>query len=396
MKYGPNTSNPTKMMDDSCLTERVLLFSRFLKNRGFRIFSSNIMDSLQSLGEIQISRKEDFFSALRSNLVTSDKEWELFEELFEAFWQDIDASEEEEECEAVRDQLECEGDSVVELFQEVADDHEKGGEDTYESGDIEAATYSPLSRLERKNIAKFDKGDIQIAQLILKNLISPFKLAVTRRFKKSKKPGDMDFRRVIRKSLKTGGMPLELFYKKRKKRLKRLVILADVSGSMDRYARFVMPFILGLKGIGSRAQVFVFSTSLTPITSVVRRLSIEKALEYISQLVPDWSGGTRIGYSLHQFNEGHGESLLNKRTVVVVMSDGWDLGGRELLKREMKTLRQKAHCVIWLNPLAGDTEYRPVCRGMQTALPYVDYFLAADSLQSLKKVGRTLSRVMAH
>ncbi len=206
----------------------------------------------------------------------------------------------------------------------------------------------------------------------------------------------MDFRRIIRKSLKTGGMPLELFYKKRKKRLKRLVILADVSGSMDRYARFVMPFILGLKGIGSRAQVFVFSTSLTPITSVVRRLSIEKALEYISQLVPDWSGGTRIGYSLHQFNEGHGESLLNKRTVVVVMSDGWDLGGRELLKREMKTLSRKAHSVIWLNPLAGDTEYRPVCRGMQTALPYVDYFLAADSLQNLKKVGRTLSRVMAH
>lgn len=396
MKYEPNTSSPSNTMDDSCLAERVLLFSRFLKNRGFRIFSSNIMDSLQSLEEIHISRKEDFFSALRSNLVTSDKEWELFDELFQEFWQDMDNSGEEEECEAVRDQLECEGDSVVELFQEVTDDHEKGGEDTYESGDKEAATYSPLTRLERKNIAKFDKGDIQIAQLILKNMIAPFKLSVTRRFKKSKKPGDMDFRRIMRESLKTGGMPLELFYKKKKKRLKRLVILADVSGSMDRYARFVMPFILGLKGIGSRAQVFVFSTSLTPITSIVRRLSIEKALEHISQLVPDWSGGTRIGYSLHQFNEGHGESLLNKRTVVVVMSDGWDLGGRELLKREMKTLSRKAHSVIWLNPLAGDTEYRPVCRGMQTALPYVDYFLAADSLQNLKKVGRTLSRVMAH
>ena len=378
------------------MAERVILFSRFLKNRGFKIFSTNIIDSLQSLEEIHIARREDFFSALRTNLVTTDKEWELFEGLFEEFWQGIDNPEEEEESEGAKPQLECDGDSVVELFQEVTQDHEKGGEDTFESGDKEVATYSPLARLERKNIAQFEKGDIQIAQLILKNMISPFRLTKTRRFKKSKKQGDMDFRRVIRKSLKTGGIPLELFYKKKKKRLKRLVILSDVSGSMDRYARFVMPFILGLKGIGSRAQVFVFSTSLTSITSIVRRLSIEKALERISQLAPDWSGGTRIGYSLHQFNEAYGESLLNKRTVVVIMSDGWDLGGRELLKREMKTLSQKAHCVIWVNPLAGDTEYKPVCRGMQTALPYVDYFLAADSLQNLKKVGRTLSRVMAH
>jgi len=383
-------------MKDPCLAERVILFSRFLKNRGFKIFSTNIIDSLQSLEEIHIARRVDFFSALRTNLVTTDKEWELFEDLFEEFWQEIDSPEEEEESEGAKPQLECDGDSVVELFQEVTQDHEKGGEDTFESGDKEVATYSPLARLERKNIAQFEKGDIQIAQLILKNMISPFRLTKTRRFKKSKKQGDMDFRRIIRKSLKTGGIPVELFYKKKKKRLKRLVILSDVSGSMDRYARFVMPFILGLKGIGSRAQVFVFSTSLTSITSIVRRLSIEKALEQISQLAPDWSGGTRIGYSLHQFNEAHGESLLNKRTVVVIMSDGWDLGGRELLKREMKTLSQKAHCVIWVNPLAGDTEYKPVCRGMQTALPYVDYFLAADSLQNLKKVGRTLSRVMAH
>ncbi len=189
---------------------------------------------------------------------------------------------------------------------------------------------------------------------------------------------------------------MELFYRAKKRRLKRLVILADVSGSMDRYARFVMPFLLGLRGAGSRAEVFVFSTSLTCITSLIKHLDIDKALLRISEEVPNWSGGTRIGFSLHQFNQGRGAQLINSRTVVVIMSDGWDLGGKELLKREMAAISRKAHCVIWLNPLAGDPDYRPVCQGMRIALPYVDHFLPADSLESLKRVGRVLSNVMVH
>jgi hypothetical protein len=355
------------------------------------------MDSLNSIEEIDISKREDFFHVLRTNLVTSDVEWELFEGLFEEYWQGIESEEEEEESEIPQAQLECGEDADTELLQEVRREQDEGGEeDACRDEPTEHATYSPVARLERKNLAHFQKADVQIAQLILKNMLSPFRLAVTRRFKGSKKPGDMDFRRIMKKSLKLGGIPLELFYKKKKKRLKRLVILVDVSGSMDRYARFVTPFIMGLKGVGSKAEVFVFSTSLTPITPFVRRFDLDKALERISQEVPDWSGGTRIGYSLHQFNQDYALRLLNKRTVVVILSDGWDLGGKEPLRREMEILSQKAYCIIWLNPVAGDMEYKPICQGMQTALPYVDYFLPADSLESLKKVGRTLSRVMAH
>jgi uncharacterized protein with von Willebrand factor type A (vWA) domain len=153
---------------------------------------------------------------------------------------------------------------------------------------------------------------------------------------------------------------------------------------------------MGLKGVGPKAEVFVFSTSLTQITTTLRRFTVDEALEKISREVPDWSGGTRIGYSLHQFNEHYGERLLSRRTVVVIMSDGWDLGGKDLLKREMEILNRRAHCVIWLNPLAGDSDYEPVCQGMQAALPFVDYFMAADSLEGLKKVGRLLSKVTRH
>jgi uncharacterized protein with von Willebrand factor type A (vWA) domain len=323
-------------------------------------------------------------------------EWTYFEELLERFWRGLDERGPDEKREGPKGQSVCEGESVAELLRGVVQDREAGKEELCGRESAEKATYSPVAILERKDLAQFERADIQAAQLILKNMISPFKIGVRRRFRRSKKPGDIDFGRIIKRSLKTDGIPLGLSYKRRKRRPKRLVVLADVSGSMDRYARFVMPFIFGLKGIGARAQVFVFSTSLTPITSILRRFSIDKALEQISQEVPDWSGGTRIGYSLHQFNQGYGEVLLNKRTVVVIMSDGWDLGGRELLKREMEAINQKAYCVIWLNPLAGDAEYEPVCRGMQAALPYVDFFLPAHSLESLKRVGRTLSRVMAH
>jgi uncharacterized protein with von Willebrand factor type A (vWA) domain len=356
------------------------------------------MDSLKSMEEIDISQREDFFHVLRTNLVTSDVEWELFQGLFEEYWQGIVNEEEEEESEIPQEQPECAEDPAAELLQEIQREQEEGGEEDAcrEEEPAEQPTYSPVARLERKNLAHFQKADVQIAQLILKNMLSPFRLSVTRRFKGSKNPGDMDFRRIMKKSLKLGGIPLELFFKRKKKRLKRMVILVDVSGSMDRYARFVTPFIMGLKGVGSKAEVFVFSTSLTPITPFVRRFDLDKALERISQEVPDWSGGTRIGYSLHQFNQGYAQRLLNKRTVVVILSDGWDLGGKEPLRREMEVLSKKAHCVIWLNPVAGDMEYKPICQGMQTALPYVDYFLPADSLESLKKVGRTISRVMAH
>jgi uncharacterized protein with von Willebrand factor type A (vWA) domain len=259
---------------------------------------------------------------------------------------------------------------------------------------LEGTLYSPVALFEKRDLSQFERGDIQVAHLILKNMMACFRVAESRRFRRSKRTGDMDFRLILKRSLKVEGLPLNLYYRRRKKRLKKLVILADVSGSMDRYVRFLMPFLLGLRGIGSQPEVFVFSTSLSRITFFVRKLPVEKALSRISCEVPDWSGGTRIGESLQQFHVRYGQRHLNKRTVVVIMSDGWDLGARSLLQKEMQTLSGKVHSVIWLNPLAGDPEYRPLCRGMQAVLPYVDHLLAADSLQSLRKVGRVLSKVM--
>ncbi|NTV32428.1 MAG: VWA domain-containing protein [Deltaproteobacteria bacterium] len=381
-------------MLDQSIAQRVILFARFLRSHGFKVFSTGTVDALRGLEETGLQDREDFFNILRANLVAGDMEWKLFKDLFEEFWRA-----EEDPQEKGREDQEEESVPNPEDLVMVAPP-QRSTEDRVDQlapgkkESLEGTLYSPVALFERKDLSQFERGDIAVAHLILKNMMASFRVAESRRFKRSKKDRDMDFRLILKRSLKVEGLPVQLFYRRRKKRLKKLVILADVSGSMDRYVRFLMPFLLGLRGIGSQSEVYVFSTSLSRITFFVRKLPVEKALSRIAGVVPDWSGGTRIGESLQQFHERYGQRHLNKRTVVVIMSDGWDLGARSLLQKEMQTLSGKVHSVIWLNPLAGDPEYRPLCKGMQAVLPYVDHLLAADSLQSLRRVGRVLSKVM--
>ena len=383
--------------ETSGLSGEIIRFAGFLKSRGFKVFQTGIQDAVRSLQAVSIENRDDFFFSLRATLSSSDLEWGQFRSLFDEFWQRKAGEDVEADFpEPATGELEGEDAQNQNISHGVKGEkaESKSHEDPKEW--LEGVAYSALCRVEKSDLGKFEKADIQVAQLLLKNMMEPFRLNLVRRSRRSHKKGNLDFPRTIRKSLKTGGTPLKLFFREKKKRLKRLVILADVSGSMDRYARFVMPFLLGLRGIGSKAEVFVFSTSLTPITFLIKHLSVDEALERVAKEVPEWSGGTRIGYSLHQFNQGAGLRLLNQRAVVVILSDGWDLGGKDLLRREMALLHGKAHSVIWLNPLAGDPDYEPICRGMNVAMPYIDHFLAADSLHSLKRAGSLLAKVVYH
>jgi uncharacterized protein with von Willebrand factor type A (vWA) domain len=370
-----------------------------LKSRGFKIFLSNVIDIFKGMEIIDLSRREDFACLLKTTLVTNDLEWRLFDDLYRSFWLETGGMEEQRDNHKAGQKTKPEGQRKKAEVPEIIPNRENSQECSPEEAEkvvLEGNAYSPVSFLKNQDLERVEKKDIQLAQLILKNMMSPFKVNMTRRLIKTKRAGDIDFRQMIKRCAKAGGLPIQLFYKKRKKRLKRLVVLADVSGSMDRYARFVMPFILGMKGIGSKAEVYVFSTSLTAITQRIKRNCYEKAIEKIASGVPEWSGGTKIGYSLHQYNERQADRMGRRETVVVVFSDGWDLGAKELLRREMEVLQRKAYAVIWLNPLAGEVDYEPICKGMQTALPYVDYFLPANSLQNLNLVGRTLTRIMLH
>jgi uncharacterized protein with von Willebrand factor type A (vWA) domain len=386
-------------MTQGGLSANIVRFSTFLKAQGFRVFQSRVTEALAALDLIDVCEREDVVNSLRASLTSTDLEWRQFPALFDAFFggpKEEPGQDLEEAKPPTPEKKEGQGGTATVELREQAGETCQTSDAAEKQEWLEMVSYCPVSKVEKKDLNRFDRADVQVAELALKKLIEPFRFQPSRRRSKSRRAGEMDFPRVMRRSLRGEGFPFELFFRHRKRRLRRLVVIADVSGSMDRYARFVMPFLLGLRAIGPRAEVFVFSTWLTRITILVRHLSLEKALERISDAVPNWSGGTRIGYSLHQFNQAQGGSLLTRRTVVVILSDGWDLGGKEILKREMKHLRKKAHCVLWLNPLAGDPDYQPICQGMKVALPYVDFLLPAKNLENLKQVGRVLSKIMTH
>ena len=162
---------------------------------------------------------------------------------------------------------------------------------------------------------------------------------------------------------------------------------------MESYSRFLIQFLYGLQNALYGMETFVFSTRLSRITTILRREGFEKTLDNISRTVLDWSGGTNIGECLSTFNRRYASTLLYRKTIVIVISDGWDRGDENFLRKEMERLRKKAYHIIWLNPLLSSPQYQPTCIGMRTALPFLDQFLPVHNLDSLIKLGQALYRI---
>jgi hypothetical protein len=191
-----------------------------------------------------------------------------------------------------------------------------------------------------------------------------------------------------------GGELILLDFRKKKLKKRRIIFLCDVSGSMDVYAYMLLQFAHALKRLDSQTEIFFFSTDLSRGTHQFGAGDFATALTRLPDFVSDWGGGTRIGHCLQDFNETYGRSLLSNKAIVVIFSDGWDQGQTDVLESQMAYLNNKAHRVIWLNPLMGTKDYKPICRGMSAALPYVDYFMPLGNLRDLRSLGRTLEKMM--
>jgi uncharacterized protein with von Willebrand factor type A (vWA) domain len=228
------------------------------------------------------------------------------------------------------------------------------------------------------------------AREIVAKLAAVLATKLSRRKIVGKKGKIIDFRRSWRQSLVHGGEPLELIRKQRKIKKTKILLLCDVSGSMDCYAKFLIQFIYGMQQELREVDVAVFSTHLTDITGLLRRKGLAEGLNEVANVVPDWSGGTKIGESLLEFYRQFAPSFSAYRSVVILISDGWDRGDVDVLRRSMEMLHRHAHRLIWLNPLLGSDGYQPICRGIRTALPYVDYFLPAHNLESLAQLTKIL------
>ena len=253
----------------------------------------------------------------------------------------------------------------------------------------ELALASPIELLRQKSFA--DCSPEELAQLAA--LMERLRLAVpTRRLRRfaPARAGAPDLRRTLRRSFRTGGEPLERRFRARRRRRRRVVLLLDVSGSMADYSRALLVFAYATLRADRRWEAFCFGTRLTRLTRALAVSRPDEALERAAAEVVDWNGGTRIGECLKRLLDEHGH--LVRGAVVVLCSDGLEVGDPELLREQMARLSRLAYRVVWLNPLKGDAAYEPLARGMNAALPYVDVFAAGHNLASLEELGAELAK----
>jgi uncharacterized protein with von Willebrand factor type A (vWA) domain len=372
----------------------LLHFGRFLRQAGIAVSTRQIYELAEGLTHIDLTQREDFRHAARCFLVHHADELELFDRAFDLFWSqqvqftmELGLAHQRRRVEGLVEEL-PEGDQAVLNNRTGSEAPLSGEEDESDaSGETRLApTYSPLEVLYHKDFADFTEQEIEAAKRLIQRLAWRLDLRLTRRkVRAAKRASYLDLRRSVRANMKYSGEVLKLAWRRRKVKPRPLVVICDISGSMESYSRLFLHFLYTLTQETRGIEAFVFGTRLTYITPALRHNSVDLALRKMSELVLDWSGGTRIGESLRAFNFRWSRRVLGRGAVAVIISDGWDRGDMDLLEREMGRLRRSVSRLIWLNPLSGAPDYQPLVRGIQTALPYVDDFLPLHNLMSLEQ-----------
>jgi len=377
----------------------LLAFGRALKELGVKVSLSQVIDVSRAVEFVDLADKGDFRALLRSNLISQKEDFPVFDMLFDCFWR-------EQSYERVpMETLEIEGTPTESGAQEGGDEEglEEAVAETVATENVplenldefSIPTYSPQELLNRKDFSEMGVEESRAIARAILLIATKIATQISRRKKLGRKGNVVDPRWTMRRNMKYGGEIIDLVNRKRRIKKTRVVLLCDVSGSMDCYSRFLIQFMYGLQNELWGVETFVFSTSLSRITHLIRTKDIANALEKISGSILGWSGGTNIGRSLHTFNRNFAPSIVTHRTVVVIISDGWDRGDVSLLEREMQDLKRRCKKIIWLNPLLASDNYEPLCKGMQAALPYLDLFLSVHNVNSLITLGRTLQKMVA-
>ena len=254
-------------------------------------------------------------------------------------------------------------------------------------------TFSNAEILQRKEFADMTPEELAAVKRLIQEMQWQVSLRRTRRRVVAPRGNYLHLRRAMRSAAKHGGVPLHLSWQTQKIKRRPIILLADVSGSMEKYARLLLQFFYSVSHSLRDVECFVFGTRLTRITSQLKLKNIDRAIEEAALEVMDWSGGTRIGESLNIFNRSWGRRVLRRGAIVIVVSDGWERGDLALLEREMDRLNRSVRRLLWLNPLAGTPGYEPLVGGIRTALPYCDEFLPLHNLHSLEQVVSRLGTV---
>jgi uncharacterized protein with von Willebrand factor type A (vWA) domain len=370
------------------LAASIVEFGRFIRMRGLSADPSQTFTALEAVKTINPTDPQSFACALRAALCSTSREWERFPELFQEFWGETRPRARsvsgEYKGHSKGNAPEREVGSLVFLDQPGHGAAEQGGNGKAVYG---ASTQQRLKKVDFSEVSCDDMASLEELSL---RLLRRMSLRRSRRLTISTLTDRVDLRRSIRRSIMYGGEPIVLAYKGRKPRKNKLVILLDISGSMNFYSLFLVRFAYALQASFQRVNTFLFSTDVVEISDMLHTRDLQEALRRLSQRAAGWSGGTKIGESLRQFNQLYGRKLLSRDTIFLILSDGWDTGEPELLARQLGAVRRRVQKILWLNPLLGLKDYQPVTRGMAAALPYVDVFAPAHNLESLLALERYL------
>jgi len=367
------------------LASNVVAFCRLLRTRGLPAGPGEAADALRALEAVDLVDRREAYLALRAVLVDSRDHFARFDQAFREFW---GAAEAGRDAGGREDRMPAQ-DGSPESERALAEWLEPDADASDETE--ETPGYSPAEVLTRKDFSALAADELDAITRLVTQIARRVATRMSRRQVLARRAHLLDMRRTVRHSLRHGGEIVELLRRRRRIQKTRVVLLCDVSGSMDLYSRFLVQFIFALQNAVARVETFVFSTSLTRVTDALSQTELRRALDRVARTVPNWSGGTKIGGSLRQFLDEYGRELLGARTVVILISDGWDTGEVEVLEAAMRELNRRSARVIWLNPLLGGTGYEPLCQGMRAALPYVDVFAPAHNLESLRRLERHLT-----
>jgi uncharacterized protein with von Willebrand factor type A (vWA) domain len=359
----------------------MVTFGRVLREAGLEIGPGRIADALNALDEVDLARQDDVYWSLRATLVTRFEEIEPFDRAFNAWFlrAPVTAPARLRAARVPRNRRTGRGDPV------------RGDEQNSQGEPLEVG-WSPVEVLRHRDFATMTPEEFARARVLMRKLATVRPMRRSRRLRPNARGQQLDLRRLARRSLATGGEPAVRSFRRRVDVSRRLVLLCDISGSMEAYTRGLLLFMHSAVGVG-RVEVFAFGTRLTRLTGALRTRDPEKALETARATVVDWASGTRIGESLRRFNDDWGRRALSRGAVIVIVSDGWERQDPEQVAREMARLARCAYAIVWVNPLKGNIHYEPLSAGMRAALPYVDRFLPGHNIASLEHLADTLSAI---
>ncbi len=382
----------------SRLAARATGFVRLLRDNGFPVGLGETGDTLKLLRAIDLRRPHELRFALRTLLCCSKADWDRFDQLFDVWWlrrgmrRAVKASGKPGPGGArprrtgplIDDRF-----GPPERLDPAADPGAAATSDRPRR--VGASRAEALGETDLRHIA--DPDELAKVQDLCERLAARMRHRLARRRRVRARGRQLDLRRVIHRSIQSGGTPLRLAFRRRHPKPIRLVLILDASGSMSPYSAFFLRFLRGVLLSFRQADGFVFHTRLVHLAPALRERNAERAIERLALLAAGWAGGTRIGECLAAFNRHHAARVLNGRTVVVIVSDGYDTGPPAALAAEMAELKRRARRIVWLNPLLGWPGYEPEAGGMAAALPFVDLFAPAHNLQSLAALEPALMRL---